>query len=266
MDLDLRKKTVIVTGGSSNINRANVLTFAREGANTVTADLDEESGHKVINEANALGQNGRAILVRTDVTDWNSVQAMVKTVLREFGRIHVLVNGVGWIVPQLFVDETSDEWEKLINVNLWSVVNCTRAVLDPLIAERYGKIINIGSDAGRTGELRQAVYGACKGGVIALTKALAKELGRYNINVNCVCPGPVIPERAEQAGKLSMIPKGMGQDTLSHEQKQALLSRHVLKRLCTQQDIANLVAFLASDASSYITGQTISVDGGFSIA
>jgi len=172
MDLGYKGKTVIVTGGSSNINRANVLTFAREGANVVNADIDDKMGPKVVDEANAQGGGGKAIFVKTDVTDWDSVQAMVKKTLDEFGQIDVLVNGVGWVVDKVFMEEDRDKWQKLINLNFWSVINCSRAVLDHMVERQSGTIINIGSDAGRMGEFREAVYGGCKGGVIAMTKAL----------------------------------------------------------------------------------------------
>ncbi len=265
MDLGYKGKTVIVTGGSSNINRGNVLTFAKEGANVVNADIDDKMGPKVVDEANAQGGGGKAIFVKTDVTDWDSVQAMVKKTLDEFGQIDVLVNGVGWVVDKVFMEEDRDKWQKLINLNFWSVINCSRAVLDHMVERQSGTIINIGSDAGRMGEFREAVYGGCKGGVIAMTKALAREVGRYNIKVNCICPGGVVPEKAEHRGDFSLVPEGMGQDTLPEELKQKILSRYVIKRLCTPGDIANAVVFIASDAASYITGQTLSVNGGYSM-
>lgn len=265
MDLGYKGKTVIVTGGSSNINRGNVLTFAREGANVVCADIDDTNGPKVVDEANAQGGAGKTIFVKTDVTDWDSVQAMVKKTLDEFGQIDVLVNGVGWVVDKLFMEEDREKWQKLININFWSVINCSRAVLDHMVERKRGTIINIGSDAGRMGEFREAVYGGCKGAVIAMTKALAREMGRHNINVNCICPGGVIPEKAEHRGIHSLVPEGMGQDVMPDELKQKVLSRYIIKRLCTPQDIANAVVFIASDTASYITGQTLSVNGGYSM-
>ena len=265
MDLGLAGKSVIVTGGGSNINRGNTLTFAREGANVVCADIDEKQGQKVVNEANALGGGGRTILIKTDVTNWDSVQAMVKKTLDEFGQIDILVNGVGWVETPwgLFREQTRETWEKMINLNFWSTINCTRAVLDHMIERKYGKIINIGSEAGRTGEYRQVVYSACKGGVISFTKALAKELGRHNINVNCVCPAGVIPEKAEHAGELTMT-QGVSQETLPPELKERQIKMYPIGRLAVPQDVANTVAFLASDAASFIHGQTVSVNGGYS--
>lgn len=265
MDLGYKGKTVIVTGGSSNINRANLLAFAAEGANVVNADIDDKMGPKVVADANAQGGGGKAIYVKTDVTSWDSVQAMVKKAVDEFGQIDVLVNGVGWVESPwgLFVEQTRETWEKMVNLNFWSAVNCSRAVLDHMMPRKYGKIINIGSEAGRTGEFRQALYSACKSGVIGLTKALAKEAGRYNINVNCVCPGGVIPEKAEHVSELSMT-QGVTQETLPEEMKAKQIRMYPIGRLCVPKDVANAVVFLASDAASFIHGQTISVNGGYS--
>ena len=267
MDLGLAGKTVIVTGGGSNIGRAILLTFAREGANVVCAEIDEKQGQKSVDEANALGGGGRVVLVKTDVTNPDSVQAMVKKALDEFGQIHVLNNVVGWTFDRLFIEKAREEWEKEVNLNLWSVINCTRAVIDHMIEKKYGKIVSMGSDAGRIGEFREAVYGACKGGVIALSKALARELGKYNININVVCPGMTIPESKDEAGELSMFgPSGFGHAIFDFpEMREQLAKTYPLRRLCKSQEVANAVVFLASDAASFITGQTLSVSGGYTM-
>ncbi len=186
MDLNLAGKTVIVTGGGSNIGRAIVLAFASEKSSVVIADIDEAQGQKVAKEAVALG--GKVIAIKTDVTGFDSVTAMVKRTIEELGKLDILVNNVGWTLDRLFIEKPRSEWEKEVNINFWGVINCTRAVLDHMIERKYGKIISIGSDAGRMGEYREAVYAACKGGVIAMSKSLARELGRYGINVNVVCP------------------------------------------------------------------------------
>ena len=265
MDLGYKGKTVIVTGGSSNINRANVLTFAAEGANVVISDIDDKMGSKVAEEANALGGGGKAIYVKTDVADMDSVQAMVKKTVDEFGQIDVLVNGVGWVDTPwgLFMEQTRETWEKMVNLNFWGTVNCTKAVLEHMIGRKYGKIINIGSEAGRIGEFRQALYSATKGGVISLTKALAKEVGRYTINVNCVCPAGVVPLKAEHVSELSMT-QGVTQENMPEEMKAAQIKMYPIRRVAVPEDVANTVAFLASDKASFIHGQTISVNGGYS--
>lgn len=258
IDLGLKGKTVIVTGGGSNIGRGIVLAFAREGANIVNAEIDEKQGQKTVDDANAF--SGQAILVKTDVTDWDSVQAMVKQTLERFGKIDVLVNNVGMARQRPFVEKSREECEKEISLNYWSVINCTRAVVDYMIERRYGKIINISSGAGRVGVANTSIYSATKGAVISFSKALARELGRYGININAVCPGWVVPESSQDVGEGSFWRQGL--DSYTPEVLRRIAKASPLGRLGSAQDIANTVVFLASDCTSYITGQTISVDGG----
>ena len=262
MDSNLADKTVIVTGGGSNIGRAIVLAFAMEKSNIVIADIDEAQGRKVGKEAVALGAKAEAI--KTDVTSFDSVTAMVKRTLEDFEKIDVLVNNVGWSLDRLFVEKPRSEWEKEVNINFWGVLNCTRAVLDHMIERKYGKIISIGSDAGRMGEYREAVYAACKGGVIAMSKSLARELGRYGININVVCPGVTVPENPEHTGESSMW-KGPMAQVFTPEAQEKASKAYPLRRLGKPEDVANAVVFLASDAASFITGQTISVSGGYTM-
>jgi len=262
MDLNLAGEVVIVTGGGSNIGRAITLAFAGEKSNLVIADIDEKQGRKVAEEAVALG--GKAVAIKTDVTSFDSVTAMVKRTLEEFGKIDVLVNNVGWTLNRLFVEKPRSEWEKEVDLNFWGVVNCTRAVLDHMIERKYGKIVSIGSDAGRMGQYMEAVYAACKGGVIAMSKSLARELGRYGININVVCPAATVPENHEHAGELSMWKGQMGQ-VFTPEAQEKAAKAYPLRRLGKPEDVANVVVFLASDAASFITGQTISVSGGITM-
>lgn len=266
MDLKLKGKTVIVTGGGSNIGRGISLGFAGEGVNLVIADIDEVQGKKVAEEAKSTGA-ADAIVVKTDVTSWDSVQAMVAETLKKFGRVHVLVNNVGWAMDRLFIEKPREEWEKEIAINYWGVINCTRAVLDTMIENKYGRVVNIGSDAGRVGEFREAVYGGCKGGVIALTKALARENGRYGITFNTICPGATIPENPEEeAGDSSMWTKsGEIWNVFTPDVIQKVAAKYPLRRMGKPQDIANATLFFASDAAEYITGQTLSVSGGYSM-
>jgi len=261
IDLGLTGKTVIVTGGGSNIGRGIVLAFAREGSNIVNAEIDEKQGQKTIDDANALG--GQAILVKTDVTDWDSVQAMVKKTLERFDKIDVLVNNVGMARQRPFVEKPREECEKEISLNYWSVINCTRAVVDHMIERKYGKIVNISSGAGRVGVANTAIYSGTKGAVISLSKALARELGRYGININVVCPGWVVPESSEDVGEGSFWRQGL--DSYTPEVLRRIAKASPLGQLGSAQDIANMVVFLASDCASYITGQTISVDGGLTM-
>lgn len=264
MDLGLEGKTVIVTGGGSNIGRAISLAFAKEKCNVVIAEIDEAQGSKVAKEAESLGS--KAICIKCDVTDWENVQQMVRKTLDTFGSIDILVNNVGWTFERLFIEKPREEWEKEIKLNLWSVINCTRAVLDHMIERKQGSIVSISSDAGRMGEYREAVYAACKGGIIALSKSLARELGRYNIRVNVVCPGTTMPESPDEVGALSMWgPQGFGAAWNTPEMRERIAKAYPLRRLGRPQDIANAVVFLASDAASWITGQTLSVSGGYTM-
>ncbi len=262
MNLDLAGKTAIVTGGGSNIGRGIVLAFARESSNVVIADIDDVQGERVAREANALG--GKAIAINTDVTDVDSVAAMVKRTLEEFEGIDILVNSVGWVIDRPFVEKPRAEWEKEVSINFWGVINCIRAVLDHMIERRHGRIISIGSDAGRMGEYREAVYAGCKGGVMALSKSLARELGRYGINVNVLCPGVTVPESPEHAGELSMW-KGEMAEVFTPEAQEKAVRAYPLRRLGKAEDIASATVFLASDAASFITGQVISVSGGYTM-
>ena len=261
MDLSLAGKTVIVTGGGSNIGRAISLGFAQEGANVVIADLQKTSGEKVAEVANALKAGGRSIVVETDITKRDTVDALVKKTVDEFGKIDVLVNNVGWDKIMYFMETTPDFWDKIIDINYKGLLNCTKAVLPYMIEQKGGSIINIGSDAGRIGEFKEAVYGGCKGAVIAFSKAVAKETGRYGIRLNVVCPGMTIPSE-EEVGKGSMW-----EDItfFSPEAREKAAKSYPLRRLGKPQDVANAVVFLASDAASFITGQTLSASGGYSM-
>jgi len=262
MDLNLAGKTVIVTGGGSNIGRGIVLAFAKEGSNLAIAEIDEAQGQKVAEEVNALGS--KAIAIRTDITDVDSVATMVKRTLEEFGKIDVLVNNVGWNMDRLFVEKPRAEWEKEVSINFWGDINCTRAVLDHMIERKCGKIISIASEAGRMGEYREAVYAGCKGGVIALSKSLARELGRYGINVNVICPTLTVPENKEHVSKESMWGEGL-MEVFNPEAQEKAAKLYALRRLGKPGDVANAAVFLASDAASYITGQTLSVSGGYTM-
>lgn len=197
------------------------------------------------------------------MTKLDEVEAMVKKTLEEFGKIDVLVNNVGWDSPQLFTQTTPDFWDKVINLNYRSDLNCIKAVLPHMIEQKRGAIVSIGSDAGRVGEFRESVYSGCKAGVIALSKAIAREVGRYGIRLNVICPGMVPPAPGE-AGELSMW-KGDAEAIFTPEVQQKAAAGYPLRRLGNAQDIAKAVVFLASDAADYITGQTLSVSGGYSM-
>lgn len=264
MDLNLAGKSVIVTGGGSNIGRAISLAFAREGAHLTIAEIDEGQGKKVAAEAQARGA-ASATAAPTDVTRWDSVQALVREVEGRLGRVDVLVNNVGWTYDRLFVEKERTEWEKEIQLNLWGVINCTRAVLDGMIARKSGAVVSLGSDAGRMGEFREAVYGACKAGGIALSKSVAREVGRYGIRLNVVCPGMTIPASEEDFGSLSMWAAETNRAWSAPEMQARIAKAYPLRRIGKPEDVATAVVFLASDAASFITGQTLSVSGGYTM-
>ena len=263
MQLNLAGKTVIVTGAGSNIGRAIALAFARERSNVVVAEIDERQGGKTAAEATALGAS--ALAIRTDVTRWESVQAMVRAVEDRFGRVDVLVNNVGWTRDALFVEKPHEEWEREIQLNLWGMIHGTRAVLDGMIARKAGAIVSMGSDAGRMGEFREGVYGACKAGVIALSKSIAREVGKYGIRLNVVCPGMTMPKTDEEIGELSMWQAQENRAWMTPEMQARIAKVYPLRRVATPDDVTGAVVFLASDAASFVTGQTLSVSGGYTM-
>src|SRR5213080_3240927 len=259
MDLGLTGRVVIVTGGASNLGRAITLGFAAEGARVVIADVDDAQSKKVAGEA----PSGTIVARHTDVTDWDSVSSTVDFVESSMGGVDVLVNCAGWTIDRLFLEKPRDEWEREIAIDMWGFINCTRAVLDVMVERRYGRIVSIGSDAGRMGEWREAVYSGAKAGVIAMSKAIAREVGRHGITLNVVCPG-FVPGGRETSGHGSMWAGDQGA-LFTPEVLEKVARSYPLRRLGTPDDIAPAVLFLASDQASYITGQTLSVNGGYSM-
>jgi 2-hydroxycyclohexanecarboxyl-CoA dehydrogenase len=245
----LDDKVTIVTGAGRGIGHGIVEKLAAEGAKVVVSDVDEESARET---AGAIG--GESVGLRADVTSKESVEAMVGEVMDRFGRVDVLVNNAGWDKVEPFLKSNESDWERVIAINLYGTLHCCKAVLPVMVEQEYGKVVNIGSDAGRVGSSGEAVYSAAKGGIIAFTKTLAREMARYKINVNCICPGPadtpLFAEIGEENPKL----------------KEALQKAIPFRRLALPQDLANAVTFLASDEAGYITGQTLSVSGGLTMA
>jgi 2-hydroxycyclohexanecarboxyl-CoA dehydrogenase len=264
MELNLAGKSVLVTGGGSNIGRAIVHGFAREGAHVTIAEIDEEQAKKVAAEAEQRGA-ASATVVRTDVTDWADVQAMVAEVEARLGAVDVLVNNVGWTLDALFMEKTREAWEREVQLNLWGAINCTRAVLDGMVERKKGAIVSLGSDAGRVGQYGEAVYGACKGGVIALSKSVAIEVGKHGVRLNVVCPGMTMPDDDSEIADGSMWTADTNRRWRTDEMRTRIATNYPLRRLGRGEDVANAVVYLASDAASFITGQTLSVSGGYSM-
>jgi 2-hydroxycyclohexanecarboxyl-CoA dehydrogenase len=199
---------------------------------------------------------GRALGITADVTDLGAMRAAVETVETALGPLDVLVNNAGWERLALFVESEPAFWDRIIAVNLKGVLNTTRAALDGMIARRRGRIVSIASDAGRVGSTGEAVYSACKAGVIGFTKALAREVARHAITVNAVCPGPT------ETQLLADVMEGeRGAKILAGMQRTIPLGR-----LAQPEDVAGAVAYLASEEAAYVTGQVLSVSGGLTMA
>ena len=264
MDLELAKKSVIVTGGGSNIGRAIVLGMAAEGANITLADLDEGQANIVAEEAMKKGANDIQV-IKTDVTDLAQVQAMVQAARQKFGGVDALVNNVGWDDLMFFTQTTPEFWEKIVQINFFGALNCTRTVLDVMLEDKNpGSILSISSDASRQGEAREAVYGAMKAGINSLMKSVAKENGRFGIRCNVVCPGVTIPGEDDDVGETSMWAKADGMFT--EEQFAKIAAALPLKKVGRPRDIANAVLFFSSNAvAGHVTGQVLSVSGGYSM-
>ena len=263
MELGLKDKNIIITGGGSNIGRAIVHAFAAEGSNITIAELSPSQGEMVAAEVTQMNTGSRVKVIACDVTEPKQVEQMVESSIAEFGSIDVLVNNVGWTVDRLFMDKPRDEWEKEVKVNLWGPVNCLHAVLPHMIERQSGSIVSLSSDAGRMGEYREAVYSACKGGVIALSKSIARETGRYGLRLNVVCPGLVVPPEDESISGDSMW--NQMRDVFTDDVLERVKRNYLFRRLAKGGEIANAVVFLASDAASFITGQTLSVSGGYTM-
>jgi len=253
----LLDKIAIVTGASKGIGRAIAIAFAKEGANVVVNYFkSEDDANDVVKEINALGR--AAVPVRADVSKIDEVKAMVKRTIDQFGRIDMLVNNAGVSTMGPLVDLTERDWDYNMDVNAKGVFLCCQAVARHMIGQRYGKIINISSAAGKTGARFLSHYCASKFAVIGLTQSLALELAPYRINVNAVCPGYV--ETDMQSRELVWEAKLRG--ISSEEVKRGYLGSVPLGRLGKPEDVAKIVVFLASAQSDYMTGQAINVTGG----
>lgn len=242
----LKDKVAIVTGGTKGIGRAISLLLAEEGAKVVANfSKDTEAAERLIGEAQSKQLPVR--LFKADVTRFDQVREMVEEVFKEYGRIDILVNNVGVIRDNFLMLMSDEDWESLMKANLNSLFYCCKAAIRKMIPERRGKIINISSVSGILGTAGQTNYAATKGGMIAFTKALARELGPFNIHVNAVAPGLIESE------VISKMPR---------EKVETILKSTSLGRLGKPEEVARSVLFLASDHSNYITGQTLIVDGG----
>jgi 3-oxoacyl-[acyl-carrier protein] reductase len=244
----LKDKVAIITGSARGIGQATALKFAAEGARVVVCDLDRKAVDEVV--AEIVAEGGRAIGFTMNVTDKPSIAAVVKGVMDKYGRIDVLVNNAGIVDDAMFRKMSDEQFDRVIDINLKGTYNCARAVVDIMIAQNAGVILNASSVVGLYGNFGQTNYAASKFGVIGMAKTWARELGRKGIRANAVCPGFV------ETTILKSIPEKV---------MQAMIDRVPLGRLAKPEEIANTYAFLASDEASYINGAVIEVSGGATV-
>jgi 2-hydroxycyclohexanecarboxyl-CoA dehydrogenase len=251
----LAGRVAMVTGAAGGIGRAIAAALHSEGAHSAVADLDGDAAAGYAAELAAAGTSGaRTLGVRVDVSNSTDVGAAVAVVERELGPVDVLVNNAGIDVIEPFIESKEETWRRIVEVNYLGPVLCTRAVLDGMIERGHGRIISISSDAGKVGGSGEVVYSGTKGGIIAFSKALAREMATKGITVNCVCPGPtdtpLLGQIAERSQKMF----------------DALAKAVPMRRLGQPADIAPAVVFLASDGAAFITGQALSVSGGLTMS
>jgi 2-hydroxycyclohexanecarboxyl-CoA dehydrogenase len=247
----LEGRTALVTGGASGIGAATARRLAAEGARVVVADLEEAKGQAIAAEIDGLA-------VQMDVSHVASVHAGVAAAANEVGPIDVLVNNAGTDRFAFFVNTDPDLWDFVLGVNLRGTIAVTHAVLPSMQERGRGAIVNVASEAGRVGSQGSAVYSAAKAGVIGFTRAIARESARYKVRVNAVAPGPI------DTPLLNSAPEQLGE--LGERLKQAMISSTALRRIGQPEEVAATIAYLASDDASFVTGQTVNVSGGLSMA
>lgn len=247
----LSGRTAIVTGGAQGIGRAITLRLAAEGCKVAIFDLKPEVAQQTATEA---GAETRAYAV--DIGDRAAVDSAVAAVERDLGPVWLLVNNAGWDHPMPFLKTDRDLWDRIIRINLYGPLNMHQAVCAGMAARGEGRVVTIASDAARVGTSGEAVYSACKGGMVAFTKSMARELARNGVLLNAICPGPT---------NTPMMQEVMGSGEQARKWQEAMVRGIPLRRMGEPQDYAGIVAFLASEDGSYITGQTISVSGGMNM-
>jgi 2-hydroxycyclohexanecarboxyl-CoA dehydrogenase len=247
--MNLQDRIAVVSGAASGIGFATAKTLAQAGAYVFLGDIAREKGEAAA--ARLRGEGNEAEFLPLDVTDDEAVAGFAEGVLRRKGRIDIVVNAAGWGKIQPFVENTPDFWQTVVDLNFMGPVKVTRALLPKMIEQRSGKIVNIASDAGRVGSGGETVYSGAKGGNIAFTKALAREVARFSINVNCVSPGPT------DTPLLAAVPE---------KHREAFQHATPFRRFAKPSEVADAVLFFASSRSDFITGQVLSVSGGLTMA
>lgn len=252
----MSNRTAFVTGGAQGIGQGIATMLGAQGFRVGVVDLNLEAAQTTAASITEAG--GTAVAVAADVTDTAAVQAAVKTVSDELGPVEIAVNNAGWDDFMPFLDTTEEFWDRILDINFKGALRVTQAVVPGMAERGFGRIVNIGSDAGRVGSSLEAVYSGAKGGIIAFTKTLAREVATKGVTANTVCPGPT------DTPALRSFTANSGQDA---EKVLAGMTRGVpMRRLAQPADVAAAVAFFASDAAGYVTGQTLSVSGGLTMA
>lgn len=251
-EMELRDKRILVTGAASGIGREFAILAAADGAKVALLDINEAG---LAETKSKIGSDADVTLVPVDLTNWDSVQRAVEMAKSHLGGFDAVCNIAGWAsTPGRFWEQPMDAWQKMVDINIWSILYVSRAVSQTLIEQGHGRVVNVASDAGRVGSKGESVYASTKAFVIGLTKSLAREMAPYQVSVNCVCPGPtntplLQTNMATNPGLLEKMVKAVP-----------------MKRMAEPRDPALTVAYFASDASAYVTGQIVSVSGGLTMA
>lgn len=250
----LKDKVIIVTGGAGGIGSATCKRLAQECAKVAVFDMNIDAAQKVVTDIQNAG--GNALAVQCDITNKEVVDQAIVQTEAELGPIDGLVNNAGWDIFKPFIKSVPEEWEKLIQINLVGMLNMHHAVLQGMVERNQGRIVNIASDAARVGSSGEAVYAACKGGLLSFSKTLAREHSRNNITVNVICPGPTD----------TALLAGVTEGASNPEKLREAFTRAIpLGRLGQPDDLASSIAFFLSDDASFITGQVLSVSGGLTM-
>lgn len=250
----LTDKVIIVTGGAGGIGSATCKRLAQEGAKVAVFDMNLQVAQTLVSEIEANG--GKAIAVQCDITQRDIVDQAVKTTQEQLGAIDGLVNNAGWDVFKPFLKTSADEWQRLIQINLVGMLNMHHAVLPYMVERNQGRVVNIASDAARVGSSGEAVYAACKGGLLSFSKTLAREHSRNNITFNVICPGPTD----------TALLAGVTEGASNPEKLREAFTRAIpLGRLGQPGDLASAISFFLSDDAGFITGQVLSVSGGLTM-
>lgn len=247
--MNLKDKIAVVTGGASGIGQATAETLAGRGATVCIGDIASEKGEAVA--AGVRKGGGKTEYLHVDLTNPDSVRSFAANVLQRLGRVDILINGAGWGKTAPFLESDDAFWEKVINLNFVGPMRLTKALLPQMFERKSGRIVNVSSDAGRVGSLGETVYSGAKAGLIGFTKALAREGARYNVTVNCVCPGPT------DTPLMAAVPEKI---------REAFIKAIPMRRFGKPADVAAAIAFFAGPQTEYITGQVLSVSGGLTMA